>query len=364
MTEEDIREFPETLAVRRTGKPRLSDIATAASVSVSTVSRALSGASGISDDLRRQVIEVAGQLGYDKLPNDRREGPAAPIGSVTVLTCTQYITDSSNDFYSAILEGVRGACSERDVGLKSHLLDLNAPDLAGCARVLDSIACEGVLLLGLDEAPFLDVVRRAGVPAVIVSGDDPEMEIDSVSPAFRSGASLATRHLITQGHEQIVHVNAMRRSTCRKRLDGFLDALRDAGIPFHDDMIIDLPSYAADDVEKAMTRRLRETPLNATAVSCVTDSAAMGVIAALRNCGYAVPKDVSVIGFDDMPVSQFFTPSLTTIHVAREDIGRTAVERLLDRVRNPGAPAWRVELGGHLVQRDSVAARADSPAGA
>jgi len=359
MTDSGIKDIPETLAVRRGGKPRLSDIAAAASVSVSTVSRALSGASGISDELRRQVIEVAGQLGYDKLPSERRDGPSAPIGSVTVLTCTQYITDSGNDFYSAILEGVRGTCAEMEIGLKSHLLDLNNPDLAGCARALDSIACEGILLLGLDEAPFLDVVRHAGVPAVIVSGDDPEMELDSVSPAFRSGANLATRHLISLGHRDILHVNAMRRSTCRKRLDGFQDALRDAGISFREEMVMDLPSYTAEDVERAMAERLRRGPLGVTAVSCVTDSAAMGVISALRNAGCEVPRDISVIGFDDMPVSQFFSPGLTTIHVAREDIGRTAVERLLDRVRDPGAPAWRIELGGHLVQRESVAPASD-----
>ncbi len=340
---------------RRGAKTRLSDIAAAAAVSVSTVSRALSGAPGISGDLRRRVIEIAGHLGYDRLPAERDAGPAAPIGSVTVVTCRQYITDSANDFYSAILEGVRGSCAELGIGLRSHLLDLNAPDLAGCARALENISCEGVLLLGLDEQPFLDVVRRAHVPAVIVSGDDPEMQLDSVSPAFRSGANLATRHLIELGHRKIVHVNAMRRSTCRKRLDGFMDALRAAGIPYRDDMVLDFPSYAADVVEETMTLRLRTSPLDATAVCCVTDSAAMGIISALRNAGYSVPGDISVIGFDDMPVSQFFSPGLTTIHVARETIGRTAVERLLARVGDPGAPAWRVELGGHLVERESVA---------
>lgn len=349
----------ESRTPRRAARPRLSDIAAAAEVSISTVSRALSGAPGISEDLRRRVIEVAGQLGYERVPANGVEQPTAPIASLTVVTYTQYITDSTNDFYSAILTGVRGICAGFDVGLKSHLLEAGAPDLEACARTLDRIDCEGILLLGLDEPQILNVVRRAGVPAVIVSGEDPEMQIDSVSPAFRAGANLATRHLIAQGHRRILHVNALRRSTCRKRLDGFLDALREAGIAQGEDMIVNLPSYAVDVVEEVMTKRFRDTPPAATAVSCVTDSAAMGVIAALRNCGYAVPGDVSVIGFDDMPVSQFFSPGLTTVHVARETIGRTAVERLLQRVRDPGAPAWRIELGGHLVQRESVAAAAE-----
>jgi len=178
-----------------------------------------------------------------------------------------------------------------------------------------------------------------------------------VSPAFRAGAHLATRHLIERGHREILHVTSLHRSTCRKRLDGFRDALRGAGLPFRDDMVINLDSYAADFVERAMAEKVASGPLPATAVFCVTDSAALGLISALRRAGYSVPRDLSVIGFDDMPMSALFAPRLTTIHVDREAIGRAAVERLIARVAMPDEPAWRIELGGHLAERDSVAAR-------
>ena len=341
-------------SARSSRQPRLIDIARAANVSVSTVSRAITGAPGIRAELRRQVIETAGRLGYDRLPSERGVSRPPAVSSITLITGYQYLADHSNNFYNAILEEIRRTCGEYGIELKSELLDVESMDLAACRAAVQNIACESVMTLGLDSPEILDIIRGAMVPAIIVNGDDPEMQIDSVSPAYRSGAHLATRHLIELGHKRLLHITALYRSTCRKRLDGFRDALRMAHIPFAEELLVDLPSFTAAEVESAMLARLKTGPLDATAAFCVTDSAALGLMSALRKTGYRVPDDISVVGFDDMPASEVCSPRLTTIHVAREDIGRAAVTRLLERVSTPGAPAWRVEVGGHLVPRQSV----------
>lgn len=330
---------------------RLQDIASRLGVSVSTVSRALSGRPGPGETLRAEILRVAESMGG---PNRSRRVVTA-LRKVTVVIWRQYLLDSNNDFYNAVYDGVRREAAAQGVILESCLLDhkKGIPDIV--PKML--VNSQGVISLGIDSRPWLDWLSGINIPVVICSGKDREMKFDSVSPAWRDGARLATRHLIGLGHRRIAFVGALDRTASNMRLEGFIEAFSEAGIQFDKaTSLVELTDAGAEAVRTAFLGDLRGRLAGVTAALCAPDSAAMGLISACLETGISVPNDLSVVGFDDMPTASLFHPGITTIHVDRTGLGRAAFQRLAARTLHPDDGQEHIEFGVTLVVRGSSGA--------
>ena len=211
-----------------------------------------------------------------------------------------------------------------------------------------------------DRQCLIDMLYKLPSAAVILSGQDQSMRVDTVAPSNRFGAKLATDHLLQLGHKRIALLTWGNRRVAKQRMEGFLDAYRQAGLEAPLSDIIDVGDYQQDVVEENFSRWLSEHkgPAPYSAFFCSADNVALGAMKALQNLGYSIPNDVSVMGFDNALFGELSSPSLSTIHVPMEEIGHVALNLLEEALTLPDGErsARRVELGCRLILRNSTAA--------
>jgi len=329
----------------------LKEIASRLGISVSTVSRALAGRPGPGETLRAEIIRVAESMGGP----GRSRWAVTALRKATVVIWRQYLLDSNNDFFNAVYDGIRREAAAQGVILESVLLDRDKAIPDRIPQIL--VNSQGIISLGIDGASWLDWLSAIEKPVVICSGKDRSMRFDSVVPAWRDGARLAARHLIDLGHRNIAFVGALDRTASHCRLEGFMDAMKEAGLCFdRQTNLVEIVDGGAEAVRSAFLGDLNGRLAKASAVFCAPDSAAMGLISACLETGISVPGDVSVVGFDDMPTAALFHPGITSVHVDRPELGRMAFRRLAARTLHPDEVRTNTELGVSLVVRSSTAA--------
>ncbi len=339
---------------------RIQDVARAAGVSTATVSRAFSNPGLLSDATRKAVEDAVRTTGY-RVNQAARNLRKQRAGAVLVL-----VPDLGNPFFSQILAAIRAGFADTDYSvliadtaeypdrgrsLVDHFLD---------ARIDGMISLDGAL-----SARDLRLFGRSGVEDRIVFACEwvEGAAFRSVRSDNEGGARLAVRHLHGLGHRRLAHVTGPRGNILTSaRRDGVIGECRDLGLPVRDAWIIRgdfslQAGHAAAERLIAMTER-------PTAVICASDMVAFGLISGLRGHGLSVPGDISVVGFDDIEMSEFYVPALTTIRQDRTRIGRRAAALLIDQLKLAGngddAGSARIEtLDVTLSIRDSTA----SPAG-
>jgi DNA-binding LacI/PurR family transcriptional regulator len=313
-------------------------IARAAGVSVSTVSRALSNAPGISEERRSQIRRLAHEAGY------LGRGPAV----ATTRTLLAYVTASIATgglapFYDAIVNALAQSAREAGLTLGVRLVDeasLNLKRLHRDAAVDTPIA---TLFVGIDPAPEIAASYLGGpVPLVLVNGYDPEMRFDCVAPNNFFGGALAARRLLEAGHRSLLFIEDHIRWTTIQRRRGFLSALE--GRPDGRAAVLGIAINPEATLNAEIERR-RTGLSDWTAVFCVNDMAAIRAIGALEATGFHIPADISVLGFDDLPYASMMNPPLSTMTVDTGMIGRQSIGLLLRRLAEPHAHAVQIECG-------------------
>ena len=327
-------------------KVTLREIAELAGVSISTASRALSGASGLSDPVRAKVQAAADRLNY--------VGAAGNSLSITVLATMAVAAAGAPEFQMELFSGIRQACDELAVTLSYTLMGKGQP-----VPLLDAVgngARQGYILLSFHDETLIDRLAHQGIPAVIVNGSDPLMRLDAISAGNRSGGYAAAGHLLALGHRRILHLTHGGRLPVRDRLHGAREALQMAGLAPDPDLVIELADMRSDLAYEAVRQRLAASGGKAdfTAIQCCNDASAFGAMAALAEAGLRVTEDVSVIGFDDIPMAALSSPALTTVRVLRPEIGAFGLRRLLERMKTPEASVTLTEFAGPLVVRAST----------
>lgn len=345
---------------KKTARPKQSDVARAAGVVPSTVSKVINGNSKISQEVKDRVINAIHDLGY-VAPSAKQKIINFTPTRIKLVTYHQFITSDTRYFHSEVIQSVLEECKNTRIEISTVLLDIEAPnDIDNYKSQLSDSPTDGVLFIGIDAPEILAPVREMGIPGVIINGDDPDFTFDSISPAYRDGCKLVMRHLLALGHRDIVHVTHLYRSFIHLRLDGFREALEEAGIEFSMDRHVlnigdmEEKRFSPEKASDEIYRRINEGSLKATAFFCVTDYTAFGVIQGIQRSGKTVPGDYSVASFDDLPLSQMVTPKITSAGVDRSVLGRMAVQRLLEHIKNPQSPVLRVEVGAHFSIREST----------
>lgn len=340
-------------------KIRQSDVAQSAGVSPSTVSKVLNNSSGISQEVRDRVMQAMHELGYPELPQRKKNKGKAPLRRIKVVTYFQFLVRETSYFHSEIMHSVLAECDKQGLLIDTVLLSRDEPNDLNIYRArMNEGDADAILFVGIDTPELLEVARKLGIPTLILNGNDPECAFDSISPGVLDGSRLVTRHLIEQGHRNIIHVTHLYRPFIHQRLAGFRQALEEADLPYSpEENLINVdyaPAFSADKASEAVYTRIMSGQLKATAFFCVTDYTAFGVIQAILRAGRRVPEDFSVVSFDDLPLAQFSHPPITSAGVDREALGRMGVQHILDRLQNPSNPVLRIELCPHLSVRASV----------
>lgn len=325
----------------------LSRIASAADVSISTVSKVLNGRTGVSEATRAKVEAQLHQHGYQR----RGLRDSAPLIELVFVRFTTV-------WALEILRGVQAAARSRGLGVVvSESGDYSGPGPEWIEAVMQRNPIGVVLVMSGVTQSQLRQLRARGIPVVIIDpAGDPAPGVASVGSANWNGGLIATRHLLGLGHRRIAVIGGPEQMICsRARLAGYRSALDEAGVGVRAGYVV------AGDFERdsglELGRRLLELPEWPTAIFACNDLMALGVYEAARQAGLNIPDDLSVVGYDDLSIAEWAGPPLTTVRQPLQEMGRQASTMLLDLDLENEAP--RVDLATDLVIRNSTGAPAD-----
>lgn len=337
----------------RLPRSSMREVARVAGVSVSTVANVLSRPSIVAPETRRRVEQAIDGVGY--VPH----GPARQLRGVPSPIVGSLILDLANPFYAELNRGVEDRLAEEGCLLVAGSTDLRPAKEKQLLNLLQGQAVRGIIIspVDLDPAPLLQLSRR-GTPVVLL--DHPRGRLDLCAAAVDdvAGGKLAAEHLISLGHRRIVYLCGIVDSgPVSRRRDGVRQALAAAGLD-PDHALLDIrmqirPPSLVEAAAAAVGRILAADP-PPTAVVCLNDTGALGVLDGLQAAGVRVPADISVVGYDDLPFARLLTPPLTTVYQPRYELGQAAAELLLDEAR-PGHAHREIRFQPSLVVRSSTA---------
>lgn len=337
-----------------TSRPTLAAVATAARISVPTVSKVLSGGTDVSAETRDRVIRIANEMGYRRpgAPHSRRD-----VGS-RVRLVDLVMSSVDGTWANHVLGGVEYAATAAECDV---VITIARPGRDWMSRLLRRPSEGAVVVLVDPTSAQLTGLQAAGIPVVLI---DPmsraPREVASVGVTNWDGGHAAATHLLELGHRRMGVIGGTRSHLySRARIDGFRSALTEADLSVPDRWI-----GAGDwDRETARdeARRILRGPDRPTALFACSDFMALGIYDAASELGLSIPDDLSIVGFDDVPEAGWAQPRLTTVHQPIHDMGAAALRMLLRLQQDPGvlgdASAPRVELATHLVVRESTAKR-------
>ena len=325
----------------------LSEVASLADVSVSTVSKVLNGRSGVSSETRAKIEALLADQRYQQRGTKRQ---AAPL-----LDVLCYEIDSP--FAGEVLASIEQAARQRRIGMVlSAATESHLPDKMWVDDVLQRQPVGVVLVACLLPAADKQRLRSRSIPLVMVDpAGTPAPDVPSIGSADWNGGYLATKHLIDLGHRRIGIItgpNDMLASTARR--SGYRAALESAGIPVDEELIRPGEFHHADGLREG--RVLLTLPERPTAVFASSDLYALGVYEAARSLALSIPGDLSVVGYDDLRIAQWAGPPLTTVHVPLVAMAEQAVRLVMRIAEAPELAFSRIDIDTSLVVRGSTAA--------
>lgn len=330
--------------------PTIQDVARHAQVSAATVSRVLSSPERVSASTRERVEQAVRATGYTI------NQAARSLRMRSARTILMAAPDVGNPFYSTIVEAVIRTASQRGYGVlvASRLGD--DPN-RWLSDYLNSNRADGLLLFdgSLDTTRLHHLGGDEPLPLVAAYDEPPDPAVHSVLTDNREAAQRVVRFLHALGHREIGHViGPSRNQSTNERLVGFETEMRALGLAVRPEWMI--PGLYTMESGFAAVARMRASGHMPTAIFAANDEMAFGVIRGLREAGLECPADVSVVGFDDIPVASYFDPTITTMHQPREEIGRRSTQMLIDIIEGVGADEGpqHVMLRSELVERAST----------
>ena len=327
----------------------IKDIAREAKCSLSTVSKAINGKFDVSESTRQRILDIVETHHY--VPNAFGRGlKKKATENIGVIFCRESQPLSGNPFYSRVLEGIEGELALKNYNLVLQLVPEDFKD--ECPKMLRERNVDGVMLIGLQKLKFLEYIQNQKIPAVLI---DPQIRIEGFSQVVidnEHGALLAIQYLINRGHRRIGFISGnLERLSFQQRYLGYQQALEYNNIPFQPNYVrtggLELGYQHVWDL-----LQLKEHP---TAIFSVNDINAIHGYNAVKDFGYQIPGDISIIGFDDIELSKIISPALTTVRVYKEELGSIAVRMLLKIIRKEIIEPVTTMVPIKLIERESVA---------
>jgi LacI family transcriptional regulator len=322
------------------GLPTIVQVAARAGTTTATVSRALHGTGYVSAARRQAVLQAAEELGY------------VPHASAQLLRSSRsrmlgvIVGDLANPRSTSLINSVQSVAVERGyAALFASVPDSGSQGERDVLHAFLRQRPEGLVLATLRTAASDQLLRQltdGGMPIALVGRELDHTRVDSISANYRRGGDTVTGHLLDLGHRRIAFIGAQLQEADQVgRLRGYLDALRRARIQVRPAWVIgDAPAPKGPSYPTFLTgyqgaQRLLRLPVRPTAIVARNDVTAVGALQALKDAGLRVPADISVTGFDNIPLAPAIAPALTTMSHPTEEVGRLAAEFLIARLERP-----------------------------
>ncbi|KAB8185757.1 substrate-binding domain-containing protein [Nonomuraea phyllanthi] len=331
----------------RSRRPTIKDVAEAAGVSRSTVSRALTGRGYAAPDVRERVLRAAAELGYvpDVMARTLKQQVSRSVGVL--------VSDLRNPFYAELAAGASREARERGYTMVLADTSLSAEAESEAAEALVALRVAGVVVTPNSSA-VSTYLGSHGIPVVEVDRQFAAGSTDGVVVGNRVGARTATAHLVELGHRRIaLFIDETDWTTGYERYQGYLEALSAADIKVDPDLVVSSGWDVADSRRRALD--MLAGPDRPTAVFAANNVLAEGVWRAIGELGLRAPGEVSLVAFDDAPWMSMVSPQVSAVSQDTFNLGATAVRRLDERIEMPDADSVTTVLGVRLVARESTA---------
>lgn len=314
----------------------IKDLAAKTGYAVGTVSRALNNQPNVSEKARQAILQAARESGFQLNQNAKQLKQVHSTNLLVVIKGTR------NELFAELLEVIQSQVAPTRYSLVVDYMDEDENEVLRALRLIQEKKPLGILFLGGNEQNFLRDFSAVDIPAVLVTnsaGSLPFANLSSVCVDDRAAAREAMETLIALGHRRIALIGGMKEVSdiSRLRFEGCMDALRAHGIPFDPEQdYLGVKYHYSCGYRAAM--ELLSRGRDYTAIFAGADVLAIGAIRALRDRGLRVPEDVSVMGFDGLPLGDFLVPQLATVIQSRRELGEKSVEILLAAIEGEEPP--------------------------
>jgi len=337
-------------------KVNLDDIATIVGVSKATVSNALNGKKGVSEQTKAHILKTASDVGYMKNNNNKDDKDSETKKIIRIILYKRHgYVYSDTPFFSNLIEGIQKEC--RIEGYEMMVAHLSKTEVKSDHIIEDlkNDDSSGYLLLATEMvAEDLEFFKVLEKPMVLIDSYFKHEDYDFVVINNIEAAHKATNYLIENGYKKIGYLHSsVYINNFHYRKLGFENTLRENGIEPEEKYQFSLEP-TLDGSYGDMSEILRHKPELPTAFFADNDIIAFGAMKALQEIGIKIPEQVSIVGFDDMPYCEISTPKMTTVKVPKQYYGAVAVKRLIDKINNDDLKTQKVEINTKLIERESV----------
>jgi LacI family transcriptional regulator len=329
-------------------KVTMQDIADRLNISKNSVSQALRGKEGVSEETRELIKRVAEEMGY-QYPGSRKQKKQGRTGTIALIASD--LTFSLKNFFGDIFLSIEKEVVKRGMNLHIQSVNHDQKENLILPFFIENKMVDGILILSHISTEYINKVISTGIPTVLVDHHHPNIQADAVLTNNRFGAYLAVQHLIELNHRDIAFVGNVGYSpSYEERYEGYLLALRDYGIEPNEEFIF---KYA-EEKEEVILRYVQQLERQPTAWFCVNDGLGFLINSSLRQQGIQVPEQASICSYDNGQLSKISTPKTTTVDIDLELYGRRAVELLFWRMENKYEPFQEILLSSKLIIREST----------
>lgn len=315
--------------------------------SPATVSNALNNKRGVNRETAEKIIKVAQELGYLSTPK------VNSIKLVIYKISGKVVADTP--FFIGLIEGIERACRESNFNMVICNINQNEQDYRERIQELIMDPSSAILLLATELMELdMEAFSHAICPIIVLDAWFHQMQFDTVVTNNEDSVRASVDYLVKQGHQDIgCLVSSVITKNFIERKKGYQFAMLEHHLPLREEVIVPL-TPTMEGSYKDMCEYLQKNVPLPTAFVAGNDIIALGALKALKEYGYQIPDDVSLIGFDDLPFCEISTPSLTTIRFFQQELGKVAVQRLIQRIQNNNIVPVRIQISTKLVERESV----------
>lgn len=329
----------------------IKDVAKMAGVSTTTVSHVINKTRFVAEETEKQVLQAIKELKYS---------PSAVARSLKVNTTKSIgmiVTSSETPYFAEIIHAVEESCYRQGYSLFLCNTQNDIEKIQNHLEMLSKKRVDGILVMCAEyTTDSLDLLSNFNeLPMVVMDWGPDNKHTDLIKDNSFEGGYLATEYLIKNGHQNIgIIAGELTKTTAKTRYHGFLQAMKDANLTVNPNWVVE-GFFEPEDGYECMNKILAQESLP-SAVFCCNDVMALGAISAIGEKGLRVPEDISIIGYDNIHASRFYSPPLTTIHQSKSRLGVQALSLLFKRILDNPQQRTIIEMHPELVIRKSVKA--------
>ncbi len=331
---------------------KMLDIANRIGVSVVTVSNALAGRDGVSEQMRKNICKIAEEMGYkpSNTKTERKKSILPKIGkNVGILTAERFVGERGT-FYWELTANISNRLSQLNVCTIYECIKTESENSGTLPNMITENKVDGVIVIGQIHRNYIDVLSKIKVPLVFVDFYDNRYKVDSINSDSYNGGYMLTDYLVEMGHKKIGFFGTLNStSSINDRYLGYVKCILENELEYRKEWVLD-----DRDDSGLLYSKINFPDDMPTAFVCNCDETAFRVISALKSKGVRVPEDISVVGYDNYTVSSICIPTITTVEVDISKMAEVSVDVMSKKLIDPSYSEGRRIIGGRLIVKNSV----------